>query len=236
MDNVNKVRKELLNFAVPEKAEFLPKFFQVFEGGYGAGDKFIGVTVPEQRKIARKYFKDISLAELEGLLKDPVHECRLTALFILINKFERSKDEDKKKIVEFYLKHTEYINNWDLVDSSAHKILGSYLIDKKKDILYKLAGSENLWEQRISIVATFFFIKNGIFEHTLKIISELMTHNHDLIHKASGWMLREVGKKDFEAEYNFLKKYYKKMPRTMLRYAIEKFKPDLRKKFLRGEI
>ncbi len=225
---------KLKEMANPEKALIYQRFFKIGEGHYGEGDIFLGLTVPESRKIAKE-FLDIKLKDLEKHLSSKFHEERLIALFILIEKYENNK-EDKKKIFDFYLKNMKYINNWDLVDTSADKIIGSYLFDKDRSLLYKLAKSKDLWEKRISIIATFYFIKQKEFEDTLKISEILLEDKHDLIHKATGWMLREIGKRDLEAEENFLKKHYKKMPRTMLRYAIEKFPEKKRLAYLRGEI
>ncbi|RKD30025.1 DNA alkylation repair protein [Thermohalobacter berrensis] len=237
MDYIKAIKEELSQYIEPEKAEYLPKFFKAYPGGYGEGDKFIGVRVPNQRKIARKYYKKISLKEVEMLLQESIHEYRFTALIILVNKFQKiKKEEEKKEIVDLYLNNILYVNNWDLVDTSADKILGAYLFDKDKSLLYDLAQSDNLWKQRIAIISTFYFIKNHQFEDTLKLAKVLLNHEHDLIHKAVGWMLREIGKRDFNVEFNFLKEHYNKMPRTMLRYAIEKFEPELRKKFLKGLI
>lgn len=233
MGKLKVIRQELNNHAVPEKAAPLAKFFQVFPGGYGEGDRFIGVTVPNQHRIARKYYRSISLIELEDLMRDPVHECRLTAILILVLKFEKAKTEtEKQSVVDYYLGNIDYINNWDLVDSSAHKIVGAYLFNKDRNLLYNLARSGELWQQRIAVLSTFYFIRNGDYTDSLEIAGLLLNHEHDLIHKAVGWMLREVGNRDFATEYNFLKKHYQIMPRTMLRYAIEKFDPALRKKFL----
>lgn len=213
----------------------MSKFFKTKPGEYGAGDIFIGVTVPNQRKVAKKFYKQLPLDVVEQLLHEPVHECRLTALFILVYKFEKmSTSSEKKAVVDIYLSNTAYINNWDLVDSSADKILGAYLLDKDKDILYEFADSKNLWKQRIAIMATFCFIKHNMYDDTLKIAVMLLNHKHDLIHKAVGWMLREIGKREFKVEFDFLKQYYRQMPRTMLRYAIERFDEDLRQQFLKG--
>ncbi len=229
------VRQELINKANPDKAAFLPKFFKVFPGGYGEGDTFLGVTVPDQRRIAKKYYKNITLLQIKELLQQNVHEYRLTALFLMIHQYEKSNtDHGKKEIVDIYLQNTCYINNWDLVDSSAYKILGAYLFDRNRGILYDFARKGHLWEQRIAIIATFYFIRRNDFNDTFQIATILLNHEHDLIHKAAGWMLREVGKKDFQKEFSFLKEHYKKMPRTMLRYAIEKFDPELRQKFLKA--
>ncbi|NLM20826.1 MAG: DNA alkylation repair protein [Peptococcaceae bacterium] len=237
MSSIDKIKLELNKHADPEKANFLPNFFKAGPGGYGEGDKFISVKVPVQRKVAKKYYKTLSLEEVELLLRDPIHEYRLTALIILVNKFEKAKTErERKSIKDFYLKNISFVNNWDLVDSSADKILGAYLFDKEKDILYGFAKSDNLWENRVAIISTFYFIKNEEFEDTLNIAKILLKHEHDLIHKAVGWMLREVGNRNFDIEFNFLREHYKNMPRTMLRYAIEKFEPELRNKFLKGLI
>ncbi|RJX28868.1 MAG: DNA alkylation repair protein [Dethiobacter sp.] len=235
MNYVEKIKSELEQYVDPEKREFLPRFFKTNPGDYGEGDLFMGVTVPFQRKIARKYYMDIPLAETEKLLQDPYHECRLTALFILCLRFEKARmAEDKTEIVNLYLRNLSCVNNWDLVDSSADKILGPYLINNKLDVLYDLAESGVLWKQRTAIMATFYFIKNGCFAETLELAEKFLSHEHDLMHKAVGWMLREIGKRDFPVEYTFLKKHYRKMPRTMLRYAIEKLEPKLREKFLKG--
>lgn len=235
---IEKIKSELYNNANPEKVEGLKKYMRAYPGGYGEGDLFIGVNVPTQRKVAKKYFKAVSLEEVDELLKEKVHEYRLTALFILVNQFNEAKnDVEKKAIVELYLNNYEHINNWDLVDSSAEHILGAYLFDKvNKGILYEFAESNHLWKQRIAIIATFFFIKRNQFDYTFEIAEILLHHNHDLIHKAVGWMLREIGNRDISLEVHFLQQHYKEMPRTMLRYAIEKFEPESRQKFMKGLI
>jgi len=219
---LSKLKYELKQIANPEKATILQKFFKTGKGEYGEGDIFLGVTVLEQRKIAKRYV-DLDLKDIKELLSNKVHEYRLTGFLILIYKFEKADEKEKKGIVDFYLKNIKSANNWDLIDCVADKILGSYLINKDKEILYELAKTDNLWKKRIAIISTFEFIKNDQFEDTLKISEILLNDEHDLIHKAVGWMLREVGKRDIEIEEAFLKKYYKTMPRTMLRYAIEKF-------------
>lgn len=234
---LNAVKGELLEYVDAAKAEFLPRFFQTQPGGYGEGDIFWGITVPDQRRVAQKYYRQLSLKEVELLLRDPVHECRFTALAMLVLKFSKAKDEGKRReIVDCYLTNVDYVNNWDLVDASADKILGAFIYDKDRGVLWELARSGQLWRQRIAIMATFHFIRQGDFADTLRLAEYFLTHEHDLIHKAVGWMLREVGKRDFQAEYGFLREHYRKMPRTMLRYAIEKFEPELRQKFLAGEI
>ncbi len=220
------LKKDLLKAANPEKAKILQRFFKTGQGEYGEGDLFLGITVPEQRKIAKKY-KELTFNEIQDLLNSKFHEHRLVSLLILIEKYKKSKD--KKQIFDFYLANTKNINNWDLVDLSCHKIIGDYLLDKDRAILYKLANSSALWEKRISIISTFAFINNKEYEDSFKIAEILLNDEHDLIHKAVGWMLREVGKRiSQEKEEEFLKKHYNKMPRTMLRYAIERF--DERKK------
>ena len=235
MNYYQTVKEELKQYADKEKAEFMPKFFKTNPGDYGAGDVFIGVSVPNQRKVAKKYYQELPLDVVGQLLHEPIHEYRLTALFILGYKYEKLKtDSEKKTVVDFYLASTAYINNWDLVDSSADKILGAYLLDREKGILYELAESNDLWKQRIAVIATFYFIKHNRYDDTLQIAVMLLSHKHDLIHKAVGWMLREIGKRDFAVEFNFLKQHYSQMPRTMLRYAIEKFEEDLRQQFLKG--
>jgi len=222
---------ELQSLGNPEKAKILQRFFKTGKGEYGEGDRFIGITVPEQRKLAKKY-DTLPLKELQKLLSSKYHEHRLTSLLILVIKYSKSDDVEKKGIVEFYLTNTKYINNWDLVDSSADKIIGDYLLERDRSILYELAKSDYLWERRIAILATFRFIKNNQFKDTLKISVLLLSDHHDLIHKAVGWMLREIGKRNLSIEEEFLKKHYKKMPRTMLRYAIEKFNPEKRRTYL----
>jgi len=222
------VQKELRKKINPDKAAFFPRFFKTEKGQYGEGDIFIGITVPNQRIIA-KMFKNLPLEEVALLLESEVHEHRLTGLLILVDQYTRAKVEsDRKRFADFYLKHISRVNNWDLVDVSAHYILGAHLFDKDKKILHTLARSKNLWERRVAIIATYDFIRRNVFDGTLAIAEILVNDSEDLIHKAVGWMLREIGKRNQHAEENFLKKHYKTMPRTMLRYAIEKF--DLQKR------
>ena len=221
---------DLNKLADPEQAKILSKFFKTGKGEYGEGDVFLGIKVPELRKITKKYFY-LPLKDTQTLLNSKIHEYRLVALFILVDKY--SKSDNKTEIVNLYLKNTKKVNNWDLVDLSAHYILGDYLLNKNRSVLYTLAKSKNLWEKRISIISTYAFIKNNQFDDTLKISEILLNDNHDLIHKAVGWMLREVGKKNQAVEEKFLKKHYKVMPRTMLRYAIEKFDDKKRKFYMK---
>jgi 3-methyladenine DNA glycosylase AlkD len=234
MGKLLKLKKELQSIADKEQSKNLQSFFKTGKGEYGEGDIFLGIKVPVQRKIAKKYI-DLSLKDLQNLLDSKIHEYRFTALIIIIQK-NRGLDISSKEIFDFYIKNFKNVNNWDLVDISAPHIVGRYLFDKSnRKILYKFAKSKNLWEKRISIVSTFAFIRENQFEDTLKIAEILLNDEHDLIHKAVGWALREVGKKDRKTEEIFLKKYYKQMPRTMLRYAIEKFPEDLRIFYLKGK-
>ena len=228
---LTQLKKELKKISSPRQAKILQRFFKTGKGEYGEGDIFLGIKVPEQRKVADK-FQELSLKDIEKLLNSKIHEYRMSALFILIKQYEKADEEYKKEIFNFYLKNTKNINNWDLVDLSAPKIVGDYLLNKPRKILYKLARSSNLWERRIVIISTWIFIKNNEFDDTLKIAKILLNDKHDLIHKAVGWMLREVGKRDQKIEEEFLKKYYLKMPRTMLRYAIERFNEKKRKFYL----
>ncbi|MCH7413301.1 DNA alkylation repair protein [Belliella sp. R4-6] len=224
---------DLKEVALPEKAEFFPNFFKTGKGQYAEGDLFLGVTVPFQRKIAKTYWKDINASELQELIHSPFHEVRLTSIFMLVLKYEKSKSIiEKEKWVGFYLKNKAGVNNWDLVDSSAFQILGAWLFDKNRDLLFELAHANNLWDQRISIMSTFYFIKRNDFQTTLQLAEILLNHPHDLIHKAVGWMLREIGNRDLETARDFVLKYIDKMPRTMLRYAIEKYEEDDRKMIL----
>ena len=215
------IEKEIQSKKDPIQAKILSRFFKTGKGQYGEGDIFLGVTVPTLRIIVKKYYKDISLKDVQKLLNSKIHEYRLTALLILVEKYK----EDKELIYNTYIKNFININNWDLVDLTAPKIMGDFLKDKNRDILYSLSTSNNLWEKRISIVATFAFIKDNDFKDTLKISEILLKDENDLIHKAVGWMLREVGKRNKDLEKEFLDKYYRIMPRTMLRYSIEKFDP-----------
>ncbi|MBI3984530.1 MAG: DNA alkylation repair protein [Candidatus Levybacteria bacterium] len=231
---LKKLKIDIKKSANPKKASFLQRFFKTSEGEYGFGDVFIGLTVPKSREIAIKY-KDLDFNDILTLLKSPVHEERLIALLILVHQYEK-EEMLQRRIYEFYLKNTKYINNWDLVDLSSDKIVGAYLIDKPKDILVKLSKSNNLWERRIAMIATYNFIKNKMFDETLLIAENLIADENDLIQKAVGWMLREVGNRDLKKEEQFLKKYYKTMGRTALRYAIEKFPQNLRQKYLAGKI
>lgn len=210
------------------------RFFKTGPGEYGQGDKFLGIRVPAIRKCVKEY-RAISLPDTVELLKSPYHEARLLGLLILVAKYSRTReDAEREAIYRSYLKHTEFINNWDLVDSSAEHIVGAYLFSRDRRPLYRLARSKSLWERRIAIMSTFHFVKRGDFSDTLAITELLVNDREDLIHKAAGWMLREVGNRDLNVEERFLTKHYNQMPRTMLRYAIEKLPEPDRQAYLRG--
>lgn len=225
------IKKELASHARPDKARLLQSFFKTGPGQYGEGDIFIGVTVPETRSVAKSNL-EIDENTLNKLLQSPIHEERLLALVIWVLRFKKADQSGKKSIFQAYLKSTKHINNWDLVDLSAPSIVGAWLLDKDKSLLYKLAKSKLLWERRIAIVSTYSMIKNGDFEPTIKICEMLLGDKEDLMHKACGWMLREVAKKDKKVLEIFLEKHIKNMPRTMLRYAIERFPEKERKAYL----
>ena len=223
---------ELQSVADSEKANHLQRFFKTKPGQYGEGDLFLGITVPIIRDIA-KANKQTPLPELQKLLKNKYHEIRLCALLIIVEHYKKATDKVKKEWFEFYLKNTDYINNWDLVDLSCPEIVGGYLLDKERTILYRLAENHHLWEQRIAIVSTQKFIRNNDFEDTFALTEKLINHSHDLIHKAMGWMLREVGKRDCEALTDFLEEHTTQLPRTTLRYAIEHYPEGQRQYFLK---
>jgi len=224
---------ELKKYASDERRKSNMRFFKTGKGEYGEGDQFIGVTVPDCRKVART-FLDSSLSDIEKSLKSTLHEERLTALLILVEKYVKEKNENaKKELVEFYLKHKKYVNNWDLVDLTAYKIVGNYLLEKDRKILYELAQSPNIWDRRIAVISTFAFIPRMQFHDSFKLCEQLLNDQHDLMHKACGWMLREIGKRDEKALERFLHAHAKQMPRTMLRYAIERFPESKRQTYLR---
>lgn len=230
-----KIRKRLRQLASREKARVLRGFFKTGPGEYGEGDVFLGVMVPVIRRVAKE-FQGAPLVEIESLLASPIHEERLLALFMLVSAFTRGDESRKKKIYSLYLKNAKYINNWDLVDLSAPNIVGAYLLSRSRKPLYAFAKSRSLWKRRIAILATFPFIKQNDFADSLGIATILLTDDHDLLHKAVGWMLREVGKRSLPVEEKFLKQHYKHMPRTMLRYAIERFPEGKRRKYLDGSV
>jgi 3-methyladenine DNA glycosylase AlkD len=233
--SVDDIRRRLEELADKEKAQVLQRFFKTGPGEYGEGDLFLGIKVPELRKLAKEY-EGIALKEAKQLLRSSIHEQRLLALLLLIRKFSKGDVGARKRIYELYIRNTQYINNWDLVDVSAEHVVGAYLMERNKEQLYRLAKSASLWERRISILSTFHYVKHNEFSETLKISKMLLSDEEDLIHKAVGWMLREVGKRHLPTEEKFLRAHYKIMPRTMLRYAIERFPEPKRQRYLKGKI
>lgn len=235
MLKLSELKQELRKYATKERAKSNRWYFKTGKGEYGEGDQFIGVTMPDLRK-AVKEFRELPVEDTKKLLFSKIHEERLASLLIFVYQFEKGDENEKKEIYNFYIKNAKNVNNWDLVDSSAGYIVGQYLLDKRKDILYKFARSKNLWKKRIAVISTFAFIRADEFEDAFEIAEILLNDKHDLIHKAVGWMLREVGNRSIKEEEIFLKKHYAIMPRTMLRYAIEKFPEDKRKAYLKGVI
>lgn len=232
-EDVIHVLKEI---ADPEIAKHSARFFKSGEGEYGEGDQFLGIRVPKQREIAKKH-RELPFKEITELLYSPYHEVRLTAVLILVYKYQKAKKfEDHQEIYQFYIKNLEGVNNWDLVDSSAKYIAGHFLFeyDQDRSILYKLSDSDHLWKRRIAIMTTFYFVDQGDFDMTLELAKKYLDAPEDLIHKASGWMLREIGKQDEELLIKFLDKHYQEMPRTMLRYSIEKLDKPVRQMYLKG--
>jgi 3-methyladenine DNA glycosylase AlkD len=218
-----------------EVAEHSQRFFKTGKGEYGHGDVFLGIRVPVLRKTA-KLFQDISITEIQRLLESEYHEVRLLSLLIMVGQYSKGDNRKKEKIYNMYIKNTKYVNNWDLVDSSAHYIIGPRLVGRNRSVLYELVNSKSLWERRIAIMSTFHFIKNGEFSDTLKLSKILINDTEDLNHKAVGWMLREVGNRNQKVEEKYLYQHYNKMPRTMLRYSIEKFNKARRQQYLKGEV
>lgn len=233
MTSAKSIEQSLLKLADPQIAEHAQRFFKTAKGQYGEGDKFLGIRVPPLRALAKSSL-EISRDEVQKLLNSKFHEIRLCAAFILVYQFSIEDQRTQAEIYQFYLANTARFNGWDLVDSTAHHIVGGYLVDKERDVLYSLAASSILWERRIAIIATFFFIRDNQFADALAVSRQLLEDKEDLIHKAVGWMLREIGKRDKDAETRFLQSYYRTMPRTMLRYAIEKFPEPERKRYLGG--
>jgi 3-methyladenine DNA glycosylase AlkD len=230
---IHEIQSQLLSLAVPEDGLFLQKYFKTVPGQYGAGDLFRGIRMPVLRKLSLSH-QGISLEAAHQLLQSPHHEDRQLALLILVLKYAKADQAGQAAIYQLYLDNTRFINNWDLVDSSAEHIVGAQLRDRSQEPLELLARSESLWERRIAIIATFHYIKRGSFDATLTIAERLLADREDLIHKAVGWMLREVGKRDLEREEAFLRVHHRQMPRTMLRYAIEKFAEEKRLAYLKG--
>ena len=225
----NKIFNALVARSDEEKKIVLPRFFKTGKGQYGEGDKFLGVTVPNIREVAKE-FHNVSIEVIEEMIHSPWHEMRMCALLILVI---NSKKNVTKETFDFYLSQSKYINNWDLVDLSAPQIVGQYLLDKNRDILYRLSESDLLWDNRIAIVSTLTFIRNNDLNDTYKLSLKMMKHKHDLMHKSIGWMLREAGKRNEKRLYDFVLEHKSIMPRTMLRYSIEKFTPDIRKELMK---
>jgi 3-methyladenine DNA glycosylase AlkD len=223
---------ELYAVANPEKAQFLQRFFKTGPGQYAEGDAFLGIVVPVTRSIAKAY-RQTSLPELHKLLISKFHEARLCALLIITERCKKVTGKEREDLYHFYLQHTDYINNWDLVDLSCPEVVGEYLLDKDRMILYQLAGNQHLWEQRIAVISTLALIRKGEFSDTFALVEKLMDHPHDLIHKASGWMLRETGKRNRKVLTDFLENHATQLPRTTLRYAIEHYPEDQRQYFLK---
>jgi 3-methyladenine DNA glycosylase AlkD len=230
--NAELILNDLAVAANPVKAQVLQKFFKTGPGQYGEGDRFLGIVVPVTRKIAKAHGQT-PLPEIHTLLLNGYHEARLCALLIITERFKKADGKEREEIFRFYLAHTDYINNWDLVDLSCPEIVGGYLLDKNREILYQLAGNPHLWEQRIAMVSTLAFIRKGEFTDTFALAGKLINHPHDLIHKACGWMLREAGKRDREALTAFLENHATRLPRTALRYAIEHYPEEERQYFLK---
>lgn len=235
MMSFDQIHAELQRLANPERALILQRFFKTGPGQYGEGDQFLGIKAPELRALARRY-QATAEADVVRLLKSAWHEERIVALMILLHQFAKAEAMAQRRIYQLYLDSTAFINNWDLVDVSAPHIVGVYLHDKSRRPLYRLARSRSLWERRIAVLATFEFIRQRDFADALAIAKLLLEDREDLIHKAVGWMLREIGKRDLRAEETFLQEHYRRMPRTMLRYAIEKFPEARRRKYLDGKI
>jgi len=229
------ITKRLLALGNPEQAAHSQRFFKTGPGEYGEGDVFLGIRVPVLRKLAKEY-SDLPYKEVKAILGSKYHELRLMSLLVMVNQFSKGDPKKRKSIYNLYLKNTRFVNNWDLVDASAHHIVGPYLMNVSKAPLYQLARSDLLWERRIAIMSTFHYIKNNKYSEALKISNMLLADKEDLIQKAVGWMLREIGKRDLPREEAFLKQHYHDMPRTMLRYAIERFPEPKRKKYLLGQI
>lgn len=233
---LGRLREEVQRLADPARAEGVSRFFKTAAGEYGEGDQFLGLRVPQLRRLV-KFYRALPRADVLELLKSPWHEERLLALMILVEQYGRAKGEDERvEIHRCYLAHRSFINNWDLVDSSASQIVGAHLDASDLELLTALARSESVWERRIAMIATYHWIKQGVFDPALHVAGLLLEDRHDLIHKAVGWMLREVGKRDSEREKAFLRKHYRAMPRTMLRYAIERFPEAERQRYLRGDL
>lgn len=236
MRAIEDVRRDLAAAAEPARVADLERFFQVFPGGYGEGDELIGVRVPAQRKVAGRHWRALTPTDAGTLLRSPVHEERLTAVFILVRQFQAGDEDVRERIVDLVLANTGRLDNWDLVDSCAPYVLGPWLADRDRAVLDRLAASELVWDRRIAVMATFALIRDGEFEPTLRLARRLLDDPHDLVHKAVGWMLREIGNRDRATAERFLDDHAPAMPRVMLRYAIEKFPPARRRHYLAARV
>jgi 3-methyladenine DNA glycosylase AlkD len=233
---VKEIERRLRMLADSDRAAHAARYFQAFPGGYGEGDRFLGIRVPELRKLVRE-FDHATVDDAVTLLQSRYHETRLLGLLMLVRRFQRSDDAgEQRRIYQYYLGNTDRIDNWDLVDLSAHEIVGAYLEGRSRRPLYRLARSKRVWERRIAVIATFRFIRNHDFDDAMALAERLLDDEHDLMHKAVGWMLREIGNRDRAVEETFLRRHYQRMPRTMLRYAIERFPQRRRKQYLAGTI
>lgn len=235
MKSVQQIQQQMKNLRDPQRATHSQRFFKTGAGEYGEGDVFLGIKVPQIRQVAKQCLQ-LDNDDLAQLITSRYHEVRLLALLILVYRFPKATPQQQKRLFNFYIKHKTYINNWDLVDCSAPVVVGAYLFDKDKALLYKYAGNKRLWDRRIAIMASFYFIKQNHYSEALKLAEILLQDDEDLIQKAVGWMLREIGKRDVATEEAFLQRYYQQMPRTMLRYAIEKFTQNRRHQYLSGAI
>jgi 3-methyladenine DNA glycosylase AlkD len=229
------LKKALLQLENPERAIQTARYFKTGKGEYGEGDIFIGLSNPQVQALVKEHWKSTDMSDIQELINDKIHELRFAGLLVLVIKFPKSSSFQQKEIVDFYLKNVQQINNWDLVDCSAYKIVGKFLLNKDRQILYDLADSEHLWSERIAVVSCLEFIRNGQFSDIFNLSKKFLTHKHDLMHKACGWMLREVGKRDELALEEFLDENLKNMPRTMLRYAIERMEEGKRLRYLRKD-
>lgn len=233
----NEIEEAMFALQNEEQAGGLMRFFKTGKGDYGEGDRFLGIKVPLTRKVVKQYWQACTEAQVEDMITSPYHEIRLCALLIMVQKYKHAvNDEERKKQVDFYLAHTAYINNWDLVDMSSYEIPGAWYSGRDKQVLYNMARTGSLWEQRIAMVSTMCWVRSGKYEDCLRMADILLHHEHDLIHKAVGWLLREVGKRDEALLKAYLSTRYKGMPRTTLRYAIEKFSSEERIQYLKGQI
>ncbi len=228
------IQRELESYIDPVKREYLPHFFKTGPGEYGEGDQFLGIVVPNTRIVAKKH-KEADLEVITELLQSPWHECRLCALLMLVERFKKAAEDHRQQIYDFYLSQTSRVNNWDLVDLSAPTIVGGHLLNRSREDLYRLADSDLLWDQRIAVVGTFTLIRNEDYIDILMLSEKLLHHPHDLMRKAIGWMLREMGKRQIDLLYQFLDKHHRVMPRTMLRYSIEKLSPEERRHYMRRD-